>query len=599
MKKEFEFDFLRALTLDALREEDKNLSYELNAWDRSVNDSTNIKGSEFENMRLLFSVLDNNPISPKAPKFAVSLQQQVLKCEADLGALQIHIRANRSQLMLACIRPWRWVDVDVANAVKERLVLGMDASHVRGWDWLDDMMSVAETALETRSQIIVFDPRTRKAFAAISDTPYTYRMRRVIVYDDHNQDQKRSTILQIILESLPVWLGFGGHSSADDRENRMRAWFVEIVHQRLGSKFLTTDIAWKAFMHFKASRYIIDNNIYRSHCPGRPMLAAFEDSLCCHPVLIQGTEEHASLNQYKEKFYGNSLPVPYMYATTDYVNDVFITFYRFIAFAYTTVAGRVKPETAEEELVLQDPERHHPLREQSISRIRSRSCEGPYHPEFVRSTQGLFSAAVWRGLTYRTTFSQNTKMQFWDVGHILTTVRIHGSQARSLDSEEASTYYCRKDVYGTYISTRSMDQVQTFWERISQSAWPSFCETPHTFAQCSQFIRNVNVLDEFSLYELVCDMAYAGVCDAPNEEDVSQYIVRTNPLAYEQLREMGFVNYAADRLAETMGALKSVVRQFTSNSFAAAKGRIEMDLVGAEYALRTYRSLATLAQTLE
>lgn len=120
-----------------------------------------------------------------------------------------------------------------------------------------------------------------------------------------------------------------------------------------------------------------------------------------------------------------------------------------------------------------------PFRELAPGRIQSRSNEGPYSPEHCATRAGLFSALVWRGITFSTKFSMQEPMLFNSYSEWEDTL----SKVR--ESGEEESYIYNISAYGVTNSNRGPQHATKYWTASKSHDWALYSsDGPVEFMPC-------------------------------------------------------------------------------------------------------------------
>lgn len=209
---------------------------------------------------------------------------------------------------------WVWVDFDVPEEVEKRwAVMSGDAIRTgrpiedycsvdEDDDWLSVVIKLLAVMLRSKSQSMVLNPSVYPSLSALRATPFTcanaYMKRRFTLPNSRADFGK--AIVETIRTHLPQWLNFAQSGGRVGRDERVRAWFVDALDRLLGEEFLTTGLAWNAFVHFKASHVVERHHMHRFRTMERGILKPFEEALLAQPILTIGSIQHAEYHEYSE-----------------------------------------------------------------------------------------------------------------------------------------------------------------------------------------------------------------------------------------------------------------------------------------------------------
>lgn len=248
--------------------------------------------------RLTNALYSAGVTSISAPSLIVKLKEHAKLASTRFGGHEYSSRATRSQVMLLDTQAWRWVEGDVVSIIKHRLIMGAEGEPERERDWLDDMILVTRRGLKHRSASITYDPAKTPRLSSISHRPFEIPNQRY-VFTNSDDAKLKGAIINVIRKVLPTWIGLSEGNERKDREGRIRACVVEIMRRHLGEVFLTTDLAWKAYSRYGASKYVLERGQRERVHSAMAELQPFEDALSTLPILQEGTTEHELYMEYK------------------------------------------------------------------------------------------------------------------------------------------------------------------------------------------------------------------------------------------------------------------------------------------------------------
>lgn len=245
--------------------------------------------------------------------------------------------------------------------------------------------------------------------------------------------------------------------------------------------------------------------------------------------------------------------------------------------------------------MIDNPDRFLPFREHAPSRIRFRSQDGPFHERVARTRSGLFSALIWRGITFTTGFSLEQKMVF----HSLQEFQDEVSEV--CHSHPDSGYICNPRAYGIYNKFRSLELAEEYWEATGKHDWPSFVKN-HTvpFQVCyQQFFRPGKTPVRFpqigplAAYLLTVDYVYAGIVDPPTLDEISGVVRCINRGAASGLEHLGLIGprvknkkgqgYSMPNETECLGANRKIQEVLASIISIEEQQRLPVDGILVEH----------------
>ncbi|KAF9470199.1 hypothetical protein BDN70DRAFT_939938 [Pholiota conissans] len=192
-------------------------------------------------------------------------------------------------------------------------------------------------------------------------------------------------------------------------------------------------------------------------------------------------------------------------------------------------SGNYTEPTILQRMQIISPEQHYPFREQLSARKRMMSMGGPFHTNNIRTLPGIFSAIIWRAITYRTEFSEAEKMLFVNIDDWNATV--------SKIPSAVTGYICNKAAYGSTNPGRSEKLVPVYWKQVQNLEWEAYCrrEETTTFQDTMRLFsgRNDNPFPHLGLlgaFDLVVDLTYCSkaIHSLPTNMTVAECIFKIN-----------------------------------------------------------------------
>ncbi|KAL0577859.1 hypothetical protein V5O48_004131 [Marasmius crinis-equi] len=220
-----------------------------------------------------------------------------------------------------------------------------------------------------------------------------------------------------------------------------------------------------------------------------------------------------------------------------------------------------------------DSDGYLPFREHAKSRAWILSAGGPFTSDVAATRGGLFSALVFRGITYRTKGLFHHPGLFEDLAA--------WKRFKESNSEHSEDWFCNVAAYGpskgrhTRYATQLWDFSASFVDYLQQSPPPSF----------QQVVATLETLPEWgplTAYLCALDLYYAGVVKA-TIEDAAWFVARARKGAYNGLQKLEL-----DGSAESfVGAFRYVDAQLTP----AEKTLMGWDCFVMEHALCKFSKL--------
>lgn len=545
--------FLDSFNLDALNAEVEDVSNAVFAA-FAYKDNPN----EHRTAQLLQTMTDSITSAPLSISSISNIQGGWVGLESlsnTVFSTSIMLRKQRWSLMLMNYTAWYWLDVfvvDRAKAILDHQEVPDDGS------WLENLVWDLDLHYQTR------DPGTpdstppptiingRAYGINLPNTTYILEHRYNRIPSKEVRDQR---VLSSVVSILEKWLKY-----PTDRSARQKAWFIHVMVMEFGPSVLYLDAVWKIYsdLHgrlfmdgdwrldsFKVvkpipslttlhplrtdstspERCAIDNiaNLIEGICDGK-----FTSNQAC----VMGTGTSTFLD---------TLPPP-LRQLADKEMQLFESFVR-ANLDYQlnrTVASTLPHMERLASRLKSNPDKFLMFRELAPSRTRARSLEGPFTPRLVRTTMGIFSALVWRGITFGTEFAAVGDMVFRSADHfdsIRTALR------------KPEKYFCDQRAYGTLNPSRSTDLAHNYWDSLKGGVWENLVGTSGQipFMDCWQFFlsgRKPPLFPQLGLlaaYLLTADLFYAGVVVEPTMEEMAVIIREMNKGAVAALERLRLI----------------------------------------------------------
>ncbi|TFK24307.1 hypothetical protein FA15DRAFT_704647 [Coprinopsis marcescibilis] len=255
------------------------------------------------------------------------------------------------------------------------------------------------------------------------------------------------------------------------------------------------------------------------------------------------------------------------------------------------------------EIIKEDLDLYIGVRELSPGRQRSQSDEGPYALKTIHSKSGIFSAIVWRVVTYSTMFSREWPMVFSNPEHAKEIIKT----AREIDDRAyEDEYFCWSSAYSNCINQRRMEVIDQAWSWLGESSdeWLALESLNPTFLHCYDFFQPPEMhsgrfptLGKYCTFQLICDLHYAGVCQAPTFDDLARHIVDCNRTSLNTLRKLGVVtesgqgNSQKARILAVREGIQQVQKHLNSVIRASSSEILSSDWIGIKHLLTSFRQL--------
>jgi hypothetical protein len=194
-----------------------------------------------------------------------------------------------------------------------------------------------------------------------------------------------------------------------------------------------------------------------------------------------------------------------------------------------------------------------PFRDLAPSRRRILEDGGPFCPKYISTSSGLFSAAIYRGVTHHTDFLIDQERVFHDL-----------SQWNTLVEELAKTkplgYFCDKNAYGQFSSSQDIANVPAFWAASTNKECSSWLTstTPINFQDLYNLFLTATIdgkkafpgFGKLKAFLLAADYAIAGKATTPSPREVGEIIFHIGAGGIKGLRQLGFDCTTATKTGE-------------------------------------------------
>jgi hypothetical protein len=195
--------------------------------------------------------------------------------------------------------------------------------------------------------------------------------------------------------------------------------------------------------------------------------------------------------------------------------------------------------------ILEDEDGRLPFRTKARGwKKMANSDAGPLSPDHLRTTQGLFSLMVWRGITFRTKLSEDHEMLFTDIGDFLQEIQ-------GLPVEDV----CNIAAYGTPNPSRHPSNAEMYWAKANDKKWNEWLIGSHhlSFKDLVSRFKELKSFGNLVAYLATADYADAGAVPIPTAAEVGSMI---DLGAAKGLKLLG---YAEDKFEECYKRFKRVL----------------------------------------
>jgi hypothetical protein len=510
--------------------------------------------------------------------------------------ISLVLRAQRSCIMLTNYIAWYWLDVSIRDAGIR--ILDKQADLPVQQRWLVQLVQDVQEAYHLRLSQRHFCSSSY-GITVPSDTT-------TFLFLNENQHVRegnalRSQVLSTVNEILRSWLCY---PSPD--QSRVQAWLVHVLVNKFGRPILYLESVWKTYT--SARRRSIDAQSW--YISSFKDVQPLEQAAVNHPLSNpDSSESHALyelatlIDRFMADDFDDSQNLPQMEeegtATInplehqlDCLNGRKVEL--FAQFVGDCLSIFLKQNQVNVELMKKIdriPDKLIPFREHAPSRLRIRGDNGPFSMAYARTTEGAYSAVVWRGVTFATPFSVNNRMVFTSYEDFQLARREAGKHDMS--------YFCDKAAYGTSNPMCTIQLAETYWDQLAGGKWTNFVRDRIVpFIECYDFFKAGRCPPDFpqlgplASYLLAADYSYCcpKVVEAPNLSEMAFIIRSLNKGAISGLEELGFLTPRVR--TSTMADLKESEMAF-GRAYdllkkiipAEHQGTINLDLIMTEHTL--------------
>ncbi|KAJ3507737.1 hypothetical protein NLJ89_g6136 [Agrocybe chaxingu] len=479
----------------------------------------------------------DDPSSLSVAQSLMSIRQDITFIDFNHAGSELVNRLTRWKLMQANLAISRWLDVKLAKEVRRLLRCPAGVQIQTEEDWICSLVrnvrNMVELQMPSRNFQAV-DYGIREVASAIAAVDRTLRY-------TSTEAEMAEEIVRITQSVTAEWFGL------PKREDRWKSWVLGLLADIFGDEVLVLDATWRIY------RYASKGSILKQHRsidrPGLPenldplRVAINEHQLCASQA--QATAVLRRIVLLLEGFLVGRLDA-------DTIKRAEVYDHRLCKYnVYTQIASGVKERRSmvfaefmcqslalfyndlpiEKATRLQvsqfnDPERYSPFQEHTPARSRMRDPDGPYCPEVITTNGGLFSAIVWRAITYHTDFALFERATFNDLDDW------NEATAAITDSK----YICNTSAYGQPDPHRSPAHAPTYWQSVLDLDWERYCcKSSNTFWDTYKLLHPANKrplpfphLGPLGGYNLTADLTYSGVHELPDSNIIAKCVAKIN-----------------------------------------------------------------------
>ncbi|KAH6902962.1 hypothetical protein BKA70DRAFT_1433939 [Coprinopsis sp. MPI-PUGE-AT-0042] len=506
--------------------------------------------------------IESHPLDINSVHTACVLNQRLAASAECHGGMQVSIRLHRLGHVRAQAWIWRWLEGSVRDAVIAHLRSPTSSTA----NWITHLTDSVKAMLLDRVSSKTFTPST----FGILDQPPILRQCDLVNRHRHRYFLDGEAILEEVIPPL-ISTVISSWTGDDSDIEQKRAWFMNAITELLGDEILTTDFVWSMVVNFRPI-YALPRSVAYGHTQSRNSILPLVHAIQEHPINMQGSPEHTLYDVYCGLLHGKM-------STRDAIqplassSSAWNVLRQLLSLSLEYLENPQSTFTHPFQIALQrEPDYYLPFREQSPGRILSRSTDGPYDKNIIAQKKGLFSAAVWRGCTYRSGFARDKGMIFENSDQLLDEVDavIQENEDTNMDRQDA--YFCRKNAYGQPIGRRSIEVCTTYWSSVEELEWDGIVLSHPAFVECFEIFRppgreasRFPQLGPLGAMLLTGDLAYAGVCEKPTDAECAQMMVKVHRGGLEGLRKLGLapVLRQGAQAQDALAAVTSGLQEFS------------------------------------
>ncbi|KAJ7776599.1 hypothetical protein DFH07DRAFT_766793 [Mycena maculata] len=587
-------------------------------------------------------VLRKEPNSDATPAALREIWKIVGALEHDEAQNALEKRSKRASVMITNYCGWEWLDgycpAQIARAVQARAA-DLDRSC-----WISRLAADVKCMVEIRAQIRTFDPR-HYGLAFPDVQPYLYECARPPFAT--SPEETLNAVQTITTNIIIQWFNFPVNTLS-----RQQAWFVHVLLKTVGSNALLLDEVWSAYISLR-------KNVLGALKRKDEMYACImrlELELRKHPLCIPNSPEREILNSLASKIteacserlqcwepmegLGDAplsvaadvqMPSPghpepaeqdpiashseeededkdsESGEENDEDNDNPLVaseqlLARFLVFLRDAAAlqGSMQHPNEFQQHLMERMDYIYPFRELAPSRQRSLQSDGPFTPERARTDAGMFSGAVYRGITFGTEFQFEYSNFFEDIEEFNAVKK----QATEIYMEEnlcnpPANFFCDSAAFGPPNHQRKIELADIYAKNLTSSSWEAKfknrAQVP--FMECWSWLKDGKqfpVLGPLAGYLLTADLSYTGAVTPPTLDEMITIVWELNKGAVAGLEELHLIplrtesegghKAKADKVAVGR-ALRLLYRRLQRELSKEMKQSVAFDVIVLEHAL--------------
>lgn len=439
------------------------------------------------------------------------IAKNLMAVKASNAINSVQLKNERMSILLSYMAISRWLDwsVDLCKDFYNKQAHEVPQNML----WMHSLVRHARNMVEYRQQEKMFSPEIIGISQISENKACTIKGSKEYVKSP--EDLLERTI-SITTDVLCKWTGF------DEGQERWKMWMLDILIKHFGVEIISLDVTWDIFTTTKKIGVLKSNKIK----PTLGDFATFTAAVKTHPMSNNSSTETVIAKEIYSLIKKWSINAIYLAESkpgaelrTQKIWDVQEHILRkrgnffgvFIRQALQVIYGEVSKPTKLQLYIMADPDKRSPFRGRTQNRLRMTGLGGPYDPDNMRKNSGLFSAAIWHGITLHTPFEMNGPCIFQNIEEWNKAIV-------GLSKPEI----CNVTAHGT-ASRRSPDNAEHYWTSVCQMDWEQFAAKGQTIEFWDIFSKLYNIkhdkngpqpfpqLGPIGAFHMAADFAY-GLC---------------------------------------------------------------------------------------
>lgn len=580
---------------------------------------------EYPSLSVMKSAL-RQPFSADQSSHIATAWQHINQIDVTINDMVLYTKTNRFSIMSSTGAMWNWLNTHCVNFIRAVLT-GIETDD----SWIKRLVNIVrETVHNGICDRRIYPSDVDKD---LTGEEYWFKM----AYPVYGKDKQDRRIEAHVVTIIQQWLEYPTSCTSN-----YQGCFVSAIAQEWAPDVLYLDATWDAFHHIRAQ---VVGPFYKTSDMVRvfkPVLNAMQE----HPLADPGSAHRvmvSSLSQFVVAFEDGdfSVPVssdigildeedtmalddedqspdvPYRRDNTttlmvdidvdaptdptiihnlqrllDYVNELY---------PIISQPAKISPvpnPTKLQSSVLHDTDKLLPFRERAPSRTMMQQDVSPFSPSMARTRTGLFSALVWRGITYHTPFSLETSPVFDDIADWNSRLISMEHRPGELSMTKPESYFCDMAAYGRSNPQRTVQLADSYWEASNSTVWTAMVEKEIVpFSEGYKFFTDTHPnrfsqIGSLAGYLLTADFVYAGVIAQPTLAEMGDMVYTINKGAVSGLVKLGLINplpakrgFRKGNKNDYMAAIECVFSHLSSHLSDEKKKRMGLDLIMVEHLL--------------